>query len=316
MDDCQHHHHDAGHHEHPPHGSLSTLLWALALTLVFAGVEAVAGWWSGSLALFADAGHMATDSLSLALAALAAWLSNRPVSARHSYGLQRAEVLMGLANALLMIALIIALTVAAIQRLLSPQPVAGEVVSTVAVIGLLINITVAWMLARGVQNFNTRGALLHVMGDLLGSVAALIAGLVISLTGWTPIDPILTLSIAALILGSTLRLAADAMHTLMEGVPRHLSLATIGQVIAAHPHVRSVHDLHLWALSSRQVALSAHLVIDDLSYWEEVLSDLGNSLKELGIEHLTLQAEPLSRRVKWVKRGLKPEAPPPAPPSR
>ena len=317
-----HHHHDGEHHEHRhgASGALPRLLWALALTLVFAAVEAGAGWWSGSLALLADAGHMATDSLSLALAGLAAWIAARPASPRHSYGLQRSEVLMGLANALLMLALIVALAVAAVQRLLQPQPVQGEVVSVVAVIGLVVNIVVALMLARGEQNFNTRGALLHVVGDLLGSVAALVAGLVISLTGWTPIDPILTLSIAALILGSTLRLFFDAMNTLMEGVPRHLSLEGVGRVMAARAHVRSVHDLHLWTVSSRQVALSAHLVIDDLGCWEEVLADLEQTLGKLGINHLTLQPVPLKRRVQWVKNGvkngLKREPPPPAPPQR
>jgi len=300
-----HHHHDGEHHDHHhgAPGTLPRLLAALSLTVAFAAVEAGAGWWSGSLALLADAGHMATDSLSLALAGLAAWLAARPASPRHSYGLQRSEVLMGLANAVLMLALIVALAVAAVGRLLAPQPVQGEVVSVVAVIGLLVNIVVAWMLARGEQNFNTRGALLHVVGDLLGSVAALVAGLVISLTGWTPIDPILTLTIAVLILGSTLRLLFDATNTLMEGVPRHLSLEAVGRVIASRPHVRSVHDLHLWTVSSRQVALSAHLVIDDLGYWEEVLVDLDETLRALGIDHLTLQPVSLNRRVKWVKRA-------------
>ena len=300
-----HHHHDGEHHDHHhgAPGTLPRLLAALSLTVAFAAVEAGAGWWSGSLALLADAGHMATDSLSLALAGLAAWLAARPASPRHSYGLQRSEVLMGLANAVLMLALIVALAVAAVGRLLAPQPVQGEVVSVVAVIGLLVNIIVAWMLARGEQNFNTRGALLHVVGDLLGSVAALVAGLVISLTGWTPIDPILTLTIAVLILGSTLRLLFDATNTLMEGVPRHLSLEAVGRVIASRPHVRSVHDLHLWTVSSRQVALSAHLVIDDLGYWEEVLVDLDETLRALGIDHLTLQPVSLNRRVKWVKRA-------------
>ncbi len=316
MSDSDHHHHHHGDHPHGATRALPALVAALALTLAFAAIEAVAGWWSGSLALLADAGHMATDSLSLALAGFAAWLSARPASPRHSYGLQRSEVLMGLVNALLMLALIVALAVAAVHRLLAPQAVAGEVVSVVALLGLLVNLLVAWWLSRSEQSFNTRGALLHVIGDLLGSVAALVAGLVVSLTGWTPIDPILTLTIAALILGSTLRLLSDAMHTLMEGVPRHLSLEAIGRAIVARPHVCSVHDLHLWSVSSRQVALSAHLVIDDLGYWEEVLGDLEQTLKNLGISHLTLQPVPLERRVKWVKRTLTRAGSPAAPKPR
>lgn len=289
------------HHPHAPAGDAS-LRWALLLTLGFAFVEAGAGWWSGSLALLGDAGHMITDSFSLALAVFAAWLARRPVSLRHSYGLQRAEVLAGLGNALLMLGVIVALAVAAIQRLLSPHPVQGETVAVVAVIGLIINIVVALKLAHGRQTFNTRGALLHVIGDLLGSVAALVAGLVITLTGWTPIDPILTLIIAALILASTWRLLQETLHTLMEGVPQHLSLAAIGQAIAARPGVTSVHDLHLWSLSSEQVALSAHIVVTNLADWENVLNDVAETVRALGVDHVTLQPVPLLRQVRWLKK--------------
>ncbi len=302
MDDHSHSHH-AHAHTHTDHATGTSLRWALALTFAFAGVEALAGWWSGSLALLGDAGHMATDSLSLGLAAFAAWLAKRPATHRHSYGMQRAEVLAGLINALLMLAVIVALAVASIQRLLVPQAVHGEAVAVVAVIGLIVNIVVALMLARGEQSFNVRGALLHVLGDLLGSVAALVAGIVIMLTGWTPIDPILTLTIAALILASTLRLLLETLHTLMECVPRHLSLETIGRAIAARPGVSSVHDLHLWAVSSKQIALSAHLVIEDMQGWENVLADVSEVLRDLGVEHTTLQPEPLQRTVRWITRA-------------
>ena len=306
MSDHGHAHHPHPHaHTHTAHATHATstsLRWALILTFGFAGVEALTGWWSGSLALLGDAGHMVTDSLSLGLALFAAWLSTRPATHRHSYGMQRAEVLAGLINALLMLAVIVALAVASIQRLLAPQAVHGEAVAVVAVIGLVVNIVVALMLARGEQSFNTRGALLHVLGDLLGSVAALVAGIVITLTGWTPIDPILTLTIAALILASTIRLLLETLHTLMEGVPRHLSLEVIGRAVAARPGVRSVHDLHLWAVSSSQVALSAHLVVDDIQSWEAILADVGEVLHALGVEHTTLQPEPLQRTVRWLAR--------------
>jgi len=299
----------AGGHAHSgSHSSDSgrRLMVALGLTLGFAAVEAIAGWWSGSLALVSDAGHMLTDSVSLGLAAVAERLSRRPASSRHSYGLQRAEVLAGLLNTVLMLALIAALAVAGVGRLLSPQPVHGEAVSLVAGIGLALNILVALLLSRGEQTINMRGALLHVLGDLLGSLAALVAGLVIIFSGWTPIDPILSLCIAGLILLSSLRLLQDTLHTLMEGVPRHLSLEEIGRAIAARPKVRAVHDLHLWAVSSRQVALSAHLVVEDLAHWQEVLADVAEKLHELGIDHATLQPEPLTRPVRWAPRG--PEA--------
>ena len=209
-------------HEHRP-AAASVLAWALAITLGFALLEAVAGWWSGSLALLSDAGHMVTDSASLGLAALAAWLGRKPPSSRHSYGFGRAEIVAALANAVFMLAVIATITVVAIQRLQAPQPVAGESVIVVAMLGLLANILVAWLLARGERTMNTRGALLHVMGDLLGSIAALLSGIVVWTTGWLPIDPLLSLAICALILISSVRLLREALRALMEGVPLHLS---------------------------------------------------------------------------------------------
>ena len=191
-----------------------------------------------------------------------------------------------------MLAVIVTITVVAIQRLRSPQPVAGESVTVVALIGLVVNIVVAWLLARGEKTMNTRGALLHVMGDLLGSIAALLSGIVIWTTGWLPIDPLLSLAICALILVSSLRLLREALHALMEGVPLHLSLNEIGAAMAGVSGVRSVHDLHIWTLSSNRTALSAHLVIDDLGQWNRVLHDVSSMLDErFEIEHVTLQPE-------------------------
>lgn len=268
------------------------LLWALAVTLGFAAVEAIAGLWSGSLALLSDAGHMVTDSASLGLAALAAWLAQKPPSQRHSYGLGRAEVVAALGNAVLMLALIVGIVVVAIDRLRVPQPVAGEAVTVVALLGLAVNVGVAWLLVRGERTMNIRGALLHVFGDLLGSLAALVSGVVIWYTAWYPIDPLLSLVICALILAASLRLLRDAVHALMEGVPLHLSLEEIGTAIAAVGGVRSVHDLHVWMLSSNRTALSAHVVVDDLGRWDTILREISGMLHErFGIEHVTLQPE-------------------------
>lgn len=282
-------------HEHRPAAG-SVLAWALAITLGFALLEAAAGWWSGSLALLSDAGHMVTDSASLGLAALAAWLACKPPSSRHSYGFGRAEIVAALMNAVFMLAVIATITVVAIQRLQDPQPVAGESVVVVAVLGLLVNILVAWLLARGERTMNTRGALLHVMGDLLGSIAALLSGIVVWTTGWLPVDPLLSLAICVLILVSSIRLLREALHALMEGVPLHLSLNEIGAAMAGVSGVRSVHDLHIWTLSSNRTALSAHLVIDDLGQWERVLREVAHMLDErFDIEHVTLQPETLTR---------------------
>ena len=293
--------HDNSHH--PPHADTTGhILWlATGLTLAYAGVEAGVGWWAGSLALVADAGHMVNDAAALALAAVAAWLAHRPASARHSYGFGRAEFLAALVNSLGLLVLVAWITVSAVQRLRDPQPVIGEAVSLAAAVGLAINIGVAWLLSRGERNLNTRAALLHVLGDLLGSVAALLAGVVIAVTGWTPIDPLLSLGIGALVLVSSLRLLREALHGLMEGVPFALAPEEVGRALATAPGVASVHDLHIWSVAPERVMLSAHLVVRDLRQWETVLDACHALLAErFGIQHATLQPEPETRIVRWV----------------
>jgi cobalt-zinc-cadmium efflux system protein len=279
----------AGSHQH---GSQRALLGALVLTLLFAVVEAVAGWWSNSLALIGDAGHMVTDSLALGLGVLAAWLSRRPPSPRHSYGLKRAEAVGALLNVLLMLAVIAYIGREAYARLAEPQPVRGAGVMVVAGIGLVINLGAARILSRGRPTLNVRGALLHVLGDLLGSVAALAAGVVIWLTGWYPIDPILSAFIGVLILVSSLRLLGDVLQVVMEGVPRDVDLERVGRSMAAVPGVRHVHDLHVWALDSSTYAVSAHAVVLDVADWKGCRARLEARLaEEFGITHTTLQPE-------------------------
>lgn len=297
-------HHDDHGHVHARGETAGRVLWlAVALTLFFAGVEAGVGWWAGSLALVADAGHMVNDAGALLIAAAAAWVALRPVSRLHSYGLGRAEFVAAVVNSLGLLALVTWLSVSAVQRLQTPQAVHGVAVSLTAALGLLINIGVAWLLSRGARNLNTRAALLHVMGDLLGSVAALIAGVVIAVTGWTPIDPLLSLLIGALILVSSLRLLRQALHGIMEGVPLHLSLDEIGRAMACVPGVISVHDLHVWSVASEKTMLSAHLAVADLARWDGVLAQSREMLRErFGIEHITLQPESAVQIVRWVNK--------------
>lgn len=295
MPNAEHaHEHDHAHpHEHV-HAHGHHLGWALIFTLGFALVEAVGGWWSGSLALLSDAGHMVTDSFSLGLAAFAAWIARRPPSARHTYGFVRAEILAALINGLLMLGVILFIVIEAVERLRAPQPVAGGWVMAIAAIGLGVNLVVAWVLSRGGEGLNTRAALLHVLGDLLGSVAALLAGGIIFFTGWTPADPILSLVVVALILVSTVRLLKEAMHVLMEGVPPTLNLEEVGRAMAQVAGVSSVHDLHIWTLSSGRIALSAHVDLADLAGWPAILAELRNLLHErFDIGHVTLQPEVL-----------------------
>lgn len=307
-----HHQGHAGQHRHP---AAYGLYAALALTLAFAILEAAGGLWSGSLALLGDAGHMFSDSVALALAAFAAWVARRPPSARHSYGFARAEVIAALVNGLLMLAVVIGITVEAIARLQTPRPISGVAVMAIAAAGLVVNILVLSILSRGAGDINTRGALLHVFGDLLGSIAALIAGAVIVFTGWVPIDALLSLLICALILFSTLRLLREALQVLMEGVPLHIDLNDVGRNLAALPGVVSVHDLHIWTPASGTPALSAHVVVDDLGTWMQTLAALRALLTaRYGIEHVTLQPEtregivsvaPLARMPRRVPPGRK-----------
>jgi len=205
-------------------------------------------------------------------------------------------------NVLFMIVVVVGLSVAAIHRLLEPTVVNGEAVTLVAIVGLLINVGVAWLLMHGEQTMNTKGALLHVFGDLLGSVAALVAGAVIMFTGWTPIDPLLSLLICLLVLGSSLRLLREVLSALLEGVPEHLSVEQIGRSLAAVPGVSSVHDLHVWTLSSKRIALSAHLLVDSFAQWPEVLAAARHVLHHEGIEHVTLQPESTVQAVRWLTR--------------
>jgi cobalt-zinc-cadmium efflux system protein len=246
----------------------------------------------GSLALVSDAGHMFSDALALALAWFAAWVSARPAGSRHSYGLARAEVIAAFVNGLALLLVVVLIAVESIDRLLHPGDVNGLGVMIVAFIGLVLNLAVVLILSRGERSLNLRAAMLHVTSDVVGSVAALAAGAIVYYTGWQPIDPILSLVIALLILASTIYLLREALHVLMEGVPRSVQLEEVGRLLARIEGVRSVHDLHIWNISSGKMALSAHLDVADLANWPKLLERCRRALQErYGIDHVTLQPE-------------------------
>jgi len=285
-----HHHHD---HDHA-HASSNGLRAAALLTVAFALVEGLGGWWSGSLALLSDAGHMLTDGAALALGAFAAWMARRPPSDRHSYGLGRAEVVAALANAATMLVIVLGLGYEAIVRLNEPTAVNGVGAALIAAVGLAINLWVMRQLHG--HDMNTRAARLHVMGDVLGSVAALGAGALVALTGWTRADPVASLAICVLIAFSSWRLLRESLHALMEGVPHGLSVEAIGGEMARIDGVLSVHDLHVWTLSGSRTALSAHVVIKTMGQWERMRAELQERLHErFGIDHVTLQPESTTR---------------------
>lgn len=297
---------DSAHeHVHTHSAAGRTLLLALVLTLGFSVVELVAGWRSGSLALLADAGHMVTDGASLGISALAAWLAARPPSRRHTYGLGRAELLAALVNALSMLAVVFVIAAEAWHRLQSPGQIDGATVSVVAVLGLVINLVVAWVLSRGERNLNVRAALLHVMGDALGSVAAIVAGAVIWFTGWTPIDPLLSILIGGLILASSVRLLREALHATLDGVPFAMDIEQIGRTLAGVSGVREVHDLHVWPIAAERLALSAHVRVENLATWPQTLKALTAEAAKLGIGHVTFQPEdvPVIHPVQFVPAG-------------
>jgi cobalt-zinc-cadmium efflux system protein len=283
-------------HRHSPLASgvsvQRALTWALILTGAFALVEVAGAWLAGSLALLSDAGHMFTDAASLGLALFAQWIARRPPSRRASYGYARAEVLAAFVNALALLALVVFIAIEAVRRLLAPQPVAGGILLGVAFLGLLANLAAAWILSRAGASLNARSALLHVLSDLLGSVAAIVAGAVIVFTGWMPIDPILSLAVSLLILRSTWRLLAQSTGVLMEGVPAHLSYDEIGRALTRVPGVVAVHDLHVWHMTSDRAALSAHVLIREPAEWPQTLAAAQRLLAErFGIDHVTLQPD-------------------------
>ena len=281
-----------------------TLYIAAAITLSYALIEALVGWWSNSLALMSDAGHMLTDTSALLIASLGAWFATRAVTQKFSFGFGRAEFLTAFINSLLMLVVVIVVIYHAIERLASPLEVKGEAVTLVAFIGLLLNVAVLFLLKHGESDLNRRAAILHVMADLLASVAALLSGIVILFTGWSMIDPILSLIIMLLVLYSTWHLIMQAVQGLMAGVPPGYSLQNIGQAMAEVEGVISVHDLHIWSLTSSQVSLSAHVVIDDLNNWQAVRQRLCQMLNhDYAIEHVTLQPEPEAVAVRFVKEN-------------
>ena len=283
---------DARHSHTKQVSNQNLILIALVLTLGFSGVEGAAAYFANSLALISDAGHMVTDAAALGLALLAQIISRRPPSPKHSFGFGRAEALAAFVNSIAMLALVLWIVIEAISRFANPHKVDGLTVTVVAAIGLLMNVVVAWVLSRDKKSVNTRAALVHVMGDLLGSVAALIAGVVIQLTGWMPIDAILSILVSLLILKSTISILQESYHFLMEGVPLHIDYLAVGQDLKAVPGVLAVHDLHVWEMTPSFPALIGHIEIAEMQEWPSIMARINAMLLDKhGIDHVTLQPE-------------------------
>lgn len=267
--------------------------WALGLAASFMFVEVAGAWLSGSLALFADAGHMLADAGSLGLTYFALWIGRRPAPERLSYGYQRIEVLAALINVALLFGAAGAILVEAIQRLGQPKPVAGQIVMLVAAGGLAANLIAMALLGHDRQHsLNVRGAFLHVVSDALGSVAALISGAGIWLWGATWLDPVASLGIVVLVAASAYSLLKHTVMVLLEGAPAHLEPAGVAESIQGLGEVRSVHHVHLWTITSGLEALSAHVVIDKSTNHDRLLQKIQRRLAErFRIDHITIQFE-------------------------
>ncbi len=297
QDDAHHPDHRGHAHAHgarpgQPGDPGSRLVWVLALTAVFMVAEAVGGVLSGSLALLADAGHMLTDVAALALSVFAMRLARRPPSTKRTFGYVRLEILAALVNGATLLVIAGWILVEAWRRLRTPVDIDGALMLGVAALGLAVNIAGATLLHRHAhENLNVRGAYLHILGDLIGSVGAILAGLVIVTTGWAAADPIASALIALLILWGAWGLVREAADILLESAPGHIDMDAILSDLAGVPGLDEVHDVHVWTLTSGFVALSAHGIIDDPREHTRILDQVRSRMRTHGIEHVTFQIE-------------------------
>ena len=265
---------------------------ALAVTAVFLIVEVVGGFVANSLALLADAGHMLTDVAALALSLFVAWFSRQPASPQRTYGYLRWEVLAAFLNGATLLLISVWIVWEAVLRLRTPEPLGSTLMLVVAVAGLLVNVVAARMLhAHGETSLNVRAAYLHVLGDLLGSVGTVAAALVVRTTGWLAADPVASIIMAALILRGAWRLVRESVDVLLESTPSHISLGSVRAQLEAIPGVESVHDLHVWTVTSGLVAMSAHAIVREPDRHQHVLEHVHDAMRLFGIEHVTVQLE-------------------------
>jgi len=289
------HEHSKGHHghSHGPPATQSKLFWALLFTGGCMVVEAVGGIFAGSLALLADAAHMLTDTASLGLSYAAMRVAMRPATNKLSYGHHRWQVLAAFVNGIALIALASWIVVEAAMRLFSSTPVDGKIVAGIAVLGLLANLGAFAVLSRGESNLNVRGALAHVIGDMLGSGAALIAGLVILATDWMPIDPILSAVVAVIMIRSGWRIALESAHILLEGTPDGLDPERVEQALRERiPQLDGIHHMHSWSLTDDRPVVTLHAKIKQGCNSDQCIKDITRELeRSFNVSHATIQIE-------------------------
>lgn len=292
-----------GHsHSHGGQDRIGRLRIALGLTFIYMFAEAIGGWLTNSLALIADAGHMLTDVAALALTLGTIWFASRPATARKTFGYYRLEILAAFVNGIALVLLSIWIIYEAIERWSAPPAIAGLQMTLIAGGGLIVNLIAAKLLHPGHKHdLNLRGAFLHVLGDLMGSAAAIAAGVLIALFGWLWADPVCSILISLIITFSSWRLIMESVNVLLEGTPSHINLAAVERTIRETAGVAGVHDLHVWTISSGIVALSAHISHDQSVLHSDLLVLVRERLHdEFGIDHLTIQMETLGRETEAI----------------
>ena len=285
------HDHGLGH-SHTGDASVRSLRIALALTAILLVVEVIGGFLSNSIALLADAGHMLTDVAALALALFVAWFSKQPETPRKTYGYLRWEILAAFLNGATLLLISAWILWEAVSRLRAPEQIKGGLMLFVAAGGLIVNLIAARVLvSSSTHNMNTRGAYLHVLGDLLASVGTVAAAILIRYTGWLMADPIASILTTVLIMSGAWRLVRESVDILLESTPAHIPLPAVRGQLEAIPGIESVHDLHVWAVTPAVVAMSAHCIVRQPEQHQHVLEHVHDAMRLFGIDHVTIQLE-------------------------
>ena len=283
------HHH---HHTASTQSLNGIFIFSIVLNVLFVLIEAGVGLWQDSLSLLSDAGHNLSDVFSLLLVLVAFRLAKVHSNERYTYGYRKSTVLISLLNAVILLVAVGAIVIESIHKFSEPAEVNGIAVSWTAGVGILINGLTAFLLMHGQKNdLNVRGAFLHMVADTLVSIGVVISGIIIYYTGWNMVDPIVSLIIAAVILISTWELLSDSLRLAVDGIPDGVDKREIEQELMENEHVSEVHHVHIWAISTTETALTAHVVVDDLANWPQVAHQLKHELAEYGIAHATLEPE-------------------------
>ncbi len=289
--------HEHHHHDHTVTSLNKAFIWGIGLNVGFVVVEFAVGLCYGSMGLLSDAGHNLSDVASLLLAMLAFRLAQARATPKYTYGYKKSTVLISLLNSVILLIAVGVIVAESIGRMLHPESVVGGAIAWTAGVGVAINGFTAWLFMKDKdRDLNVKGAYLHMAADALVSVGVLVSGLVISWTGWTVVDPIVGLAVAGVIVASVWSLTRDSLRLSLDGVPGGIDIAEIERKMEAVPGVRAVHHIHVWAISTTENALTAHVVLDSLSRMEEVKHALKELLGRSGIPHATLEFESVTER--------------------